>query len=136
MTAFRTFFLRHRAMALSVIALALAMKALIPAGTMIGGNAHALTVQICDGYADTAHSAARAVVVAIKGHEQTGKAMPDHQACPFSALGHAGLAATDPVLLAMALAFILQVGMAGPRSVPVRPIARLRPPLRAPPASA
>ena len=136
MTAFRAFFLRHRAMALAMIALALMMKALIPAGMMIGSDAHALTVQICDGYGDAAHAPAKALVIAVKGQGQTGKATPDHQACPYSALGHASLAGADPVLLATALAFILLVGPSGAGFAPVRPLARLRPPLRAPPAHA
>jgi hypothetical protein len=73
MTVLRAFFLRHRAMAFAVIALALAMKGLVPAGTMIGGDARTLTIQVCDGYGD----AAKAVVIAVKRHGQTGKSAPD-----------------------------------------------------------
>ena len=136
MTRLRAFFLRHRAIAFAVIALAMAMKVLIPAGTMIGGDARALTIQICDGYGDALHDSARAVVIAIKGHGDQGKTAPDHQACPFSALGHAGLTGTDPELLAVALAFILLLGLTSPAFPVVRPLDRLRPPLRAPPALA
>jgi hypothetical protein len=136
MRILRIFFLRHRAMAFAVIALAMAMKVMIPAGTMIGGDARALTIQICDGYADAAHDTALAVVIAVKGHGDTGKSAPDHQACPFSALGHAGLTGADPVLLAAALAFILLLGLAAPIFSAPRALFRLRPPLRAPPALA
>ncbi len=123
-------------MALAVIALALVMKVLIPAGTMLGGDARAVTVQICDGYAAAAHDAGKAVVLAVKGHGDTGKAHHDQQACPYSALGHAGLTGADPVLLAAALAFILLLGLAAPTFLAPRPLFRLRPPLRAPPALA
>jgi len=121
-------------MAFAVIALALAMKVLIPAGTMIGSAAGTVTIRICDGYADAAHDTAKAVVIAIKGHGDSGKTSPDHQACPYTALGHAGLTGADPVLLAAALAFILLLGLAAPAFPAPRPLFRLRPPLRAPPA--
>ena len=136
MILFRAFFLRHRTTAMAVIALALAMKALIPTGMMIGSDARTLTVQICDGYADAAHAEARAVVIAIKHHNPAEKAAPDHQACPYSALGHAGLAGADPALLTALLAFIVLVGIAGFTVVTVRLLPRLRPPLRAPPVPA
>ena len=132
MNRLRAFFLRHRTTAFAVIALALAMKLLIPAGTMVGGDARALTVQICDGYADAVH----AVVLTVKGHGDGGKTAPDRQTCPYSALGHAGLTGADAVLLAAALAFILLLGLATPAIAAPRRLVRLRPPLRAPPARA
>jgi hypothetical protein len=134
MTDFRAFFLRHRALALAVIALALMMKAIVPVGTMIGGDVTALTLRVCDGYADgdTGHD----IVIATKksGHNEAGKALHDQQACPFSALAHAHVGGADPIQLAIALAFIVLVGLAPPIRTPPRPLARLRPPLRAPPA--
>jgi len=130
MNTLRAFFLRHRATAFAVIALAMAMKALIPAGYMVGGDARTLTVRICDGYAD----AAPAVAIAVKGHGDAGKTAHDQQACPFSGLGHAGMTGADPILLAMMLAFILLRGVAAPVFAGPRPLPRLRPPLRAPPA--
>lgn len=132
MTRFRVFFLRYRALAFAVIALALAMKALVPAGFMLGTDSHALTVQLCDGYGD----AARAVVIAVKGHGDAGKSVHDQQACPFSGLLHGGLTGADPILLDAALAFILLLGFAALPFAAPHPLARLRPPLRAPPAHA
>ncbi|KUR78896.1 hypothetical protein AQZ50_07100 [Novosphingobium sp. Fuku2-ISO-50] len=138
MNRLRAFFLRNRGMAVAVIALALAMKALVPAGYMIGGEAHVLTVRICDGYADSEPHFGQAVVLVAKGQVgkqgDAGKSLHDQQACPFSALGHAGLAGADPIQLALALAFILVLGVAGPAFPAPRPFSRLRPPLRAPPA--
>jgi hypothetical protein len=130
MNHLRAFFLRHRAMAFAMMALAMAMKALIPTGYMVSGDARTLTVRICDGYAD----AAQAVVVAVKSHGDAGKTTHDQQACPFSGLSHAGLTGADQVLLGAALAFILLLGFVAPIFAGLRPISRLRPPLRAPPA--
>jgi hypothetical protein len=135
MTRLRRLILHYRAMALAMIALALAMKALIPAGTMIGGDARALTVQICDGYADAGH----ALVIALKRAAPAKSATDhagDHQTCPFSALGHAGLAGADPLLLALALAFAVLLALATPLCLAPRAPSRLRPPLRAPPVFA
>ncbi len=119
-------------MALAVIALAMAMKALVPAGTMIGNDAHMLTIQVCDGYTD----AAKAVVIAVKGHGQPGKAASDQQVCPYAGLAHAGLIGADPIQLAAALAFILLLASFATGFAAQWPTARLRPPLRAPPALA
>ncbi len=141
MNRLRAFFRNHRVMAFAMIALALAMKALVPTGYMVGGDARVLTIRVCDGYVDSAP--AHAIVIAAQGHDganangghgEAGKALHDQQACPFSALAHAGLAGADPLLLAAALAYILLLGFAAPGFVaPVR-LVRLRPPLRAPPA--
>ena len=133
MTRFRAFFLRHRAMAIAVIALALAMKALVPAGYMIGGDAKVLTIRVCDGYADS--DAGHAIVIVAKGaaHSDAGKALHDQQACPFSALTLAHVGGADPIQLALALAFIVLLGITAPTAKTPRAPTRLRPPLRAPP---
>lgn len=125
-------------MALAVIALASAMTALVPAGYMIGGEARLLAVRLCDGYADSDTQSRQAVVFVAKGQYSrqgaAGKSLHDQQACPFSALAHAGLGGADPIRLAAALAFILLLGVAAPAFAAPRPFFRLRPPLRAPPA--
>jgi len=134
MTRFRAFFLRHRALAFALLAFALAMKALVPAGYMIGGDAKVLTVRVCDGYADS--DSGHAIVIVAKGgtHSDAGKALHDQQACPFSVLALAHLGGADPIQLALALAFIIVLGLAPLPAASPRPLARLRPPLRAPPA--
>lgn len=131
MHAFRAFFLHHRRMAALLIALALAMKALVPAGFMLGADRHVLTVQIC---ADTlGHQITQTITLPSTGHPAEEKAKSDSP-CHFSALGHAMLGGADPALLVLALAFILALGFA-PAPIPApRRIAFLRPPLRGPPA--
>jgi hypothetical protein len=133
MHALRAFFLRHRALALAVVALALAMKALVPTGYMVGGDAHRMTVRICDGVAG--HDDAQ--VITLPGHkDDAAKIAHDHQVCPYSALAHAGLGGADPFLLAIALAFILLLGFAPVRAPDLRAWARALPPTRGPPVRA
>jgi hypothetical protein len=130
MEGLRIFFRRHRALAALLVTLALAMKVLVPAGTMIDAQASTLTVEICDG---VDHHLVSQVTLPPSG-KSTGDKTRHDGVCPFSALGHAGLAGADPLQLALALAFIVALGLApltpprGARAV------RLRPPLRGPPA--
>jgi hypothetical protein len=82
-----------------------------------------LTVQIC---ADRwgSRSAARSSSDAAHlpgGHTPDGKAKAESP-CAFSALGHAALGGADPVLLALALVFVLALGFA-----PLVPAAPRRP---------
>lgn len=130
MTAIRAFFQKHHSLAMAVLMLAMAVKALVPTGFMLGAEAGALTIKVCDGID---HGAAT-IAIPVKAPKGADKAGHDQQACPFSALGHAGQAGADPIQIALALAFILLLGLAPPRT-PTRIAApRLRPPLRAPPA--
>jgi len=134
MLPIRTLIARHRALAFALVALCLAVRALIPAGMMIGAGPRTLTVQICDGYADGA--GVHAALIPLAKHGDAGKALPDHQPCAFSALGHAGLGAADPLLVLAAIAFVLLLGRRPDPVPPRRAARRLRPPLRAPPALA
>ncbi|WP_179506838.1 MULTISPECIES: hypothetical protein [unclassified Sphingomonas] len=137
MSGLRTFLLRYRAMAFAVMALALAMKAIVPAGYMIGAESKVLTIRICD---ETQLSAAvqnalsaRDIVIPMKG-EPAGKHSKGEGMCPYGALSFAGLAGADPIQLALALLFILAAGFAALALPAPRRAAHLRPPLRGPPA--
>lgn len=139
MNVLRTFLLRYRAMAFAVMALALAVKAIVPAGYMVGAEAKVLTIRICD---DTQLSAAahnalntRAVVIPMKG-EPAGKHSKADGMCSYGALSFAVLAGADPIQLALALLFILAIGFAALAPPAPRSTAHLRPPLRGPPALA
>lgn len=113
-----------------LVALALCMKALIPAGYMLGGESRTITVQIC---ADSlGHQITKQIGVGSMDH---GKSKADTP-CAFTALTHGALGGADPIQLALALLFILTLGFA-----PLLPAAPqrahyLRPPLRGPPALA
>lgn len=136
-TSFRHFLLVRYRMAFVLIALALAVKALVPAGFMVEARGHVLTVAICAD-ASGEHSQSRQIVIpgkpaggqfspAKSGQSKTG------EACPFSALSMAGVSGADPALLALALGFILLLGFLPVCAPCVLFTRRIRPPLRAPP---
>lgn len=134
MSFVRAFFLRHRALALVLVAATLCLKALVPTGYMIGNTAKVLTVQICgDGIG---HSAARQLAIPLPGEPGDSGAKQSKGDCPYGALSLASLEGAGPALLALALAFILALGFAPIRASLSPPIFHLRPPLRGPPARA
>lgn len=137
MHALRHLFLHQRWLAALVVAAALAMKALIPAGYMVGNEgSRVLTIQIC---ADSlGQKISRQIIVPMAAHLPGGKAHDGkakaESPCAFSALGHAALGGADPVQLAAALLFVLALGFAPLVPAAPRRLAFLRPPLRGPPA--
>jgi hypothetical protein len=132
MTGLRAILADHKWLALLLVAVALAMKALVPGGYMLAAQSQVITVSICADSSGT-HETRQIVVPREGGEKDTVSQHAKSGPCAFSALGMAGLAGADPVLLALALAFILAVGLA-PLAFPVlQARAHLRPPLRGPP---
>ena len=135
MSSLRAFSHRYVQLTLVLVVLAMAVKALVPAGYMISpAGERFLTVTIC---AD-ASGTPKQMRIAIPDKNETGgehsEAADKSQSCAFSGLGHSALAGADPVLLATALAFILLVGFASLYTPPAGDIRFLRPPLRGPPS--
>lgn len=131
MTALRHHLLRHRGFAALLVALALLTKVLIPAGYMVGASAAgSITVELCPGQAPT-----QLAMAGMAHHpdkpEHSGKEMP----CAFSGLSAPSLAGADPLLLAIAVAFVIGTAF---RAVPRRALPTapnyLRPPKQGPPA--
>jgi hypothetical protein len=133
MAKLRALLRTHRRLAALLLALALCMKALVPAGYMVGGGAKVLTIEIC---ADTLGAKLTRQIV-VPHHAAPGEAQGDHgksgAACPYAGLAMAGLAGVDGVLLALALGFILALGFAPSRPPRLARQAHFRPPLRGPP---
>jgi hypothetical protein len=135
-SALRAFIRSHRLLALWLVFAALAMKALVPGGYMIAVHAKILTVEICgDG---SGGSLTQQVSVPMKddsapGQSGHGKA---EGACPYSALSHLSLAGTDPLLLAVALVYIVSLGFLPLAQRQHGQALYLRPPLRGPPTFA
>lgn len=123
----------HRLVAGAILALALVMKLVLPAGFMPTVAEGRMVVRMCSG------TGPMTMVMTIPGFEQgkhDGKGHSDkHEApCAFSSLSSPSLAAADPILLALAILFVLAMGiraLAAPTTV-APPY--LRPPLRGPPA--
>lgn len=130
----RTLFLRHRALALLLVAATLCLKAVVPTGYMIGHQSKTLTVLICGDGMDRA--AAQQLAIPLPGEPGDGAAKQGKGDCPYGALSMASLAGADPAQLALALTFILALGFAAASPNLFRRIDHLRPPLRGPPALA
>ena len=134
-TRLRALLLCHRALAILVVALALCLKAMVPAGYMVQQGAKVLTVAMC--MDSTGQAMTRTIVLPVKGlpGESAAKHAEAGKACAWSSLAMVSLAGADIALLALALAFILALGLA---PAPLRLVRRahyLRPPLRGPPAT-
>jgi hypothetical protein len=131
----RSFLRANRRIAALMVALALAMKALVPAGYMIAQQATVLTVTICaDGQGKRI---IHEITVPKKaGHHDDAGDQGKGNTCSWSSLATGALGGTAPELLAAALAFILALCFLPAAPLAARPASRLRPPLRAPPALA
>jgi hypothetical protein len=135
MTRLRAFLLDRKRLALLLVALALAMKALVPGGFMLGAQSQVLTVSICADSSGT-HLTREIVVPREGGEKDTVSQHAKGAPCAFSALGMDGLVGADPILLALALAFILAIGLAPLAAPTFEARTHLRPPLRGPPLTA
>lgn len=130
MNPIRALVIRYRALAMLLFALALAMKALVPAGFMIVSNDLSINVVLCSGMGEQ-----RMVSIPV---EREGKAdiVSDKQVCHGSALDKAVDSGADAALLDEALAFILALGFATVCALLLLRSPRfLSPPLRGPPAT-
>ncbi|KQN26856.1 hypothetical protein ASE86_05115 [Sphingomonas sp. Leaf33] len=123
-------------LACAIVALALAMKLLVPAGFMPTVSHGRIVVSICSG------TGPMTMVVEMPGmahHAPTDAPKHDEGAsapCAYAGLMAPSLAATDPLLLAIALLVAMAMALR-PVALPLVPApARLRPPLRGPPRPA
>jgi hypothetical protein len=144
-TAFRRYLLMHYRLAAWLIAVTLLMRILVPTGFMLAGTpTGGITFVMCSGYGPVepvvskhamhhggtaAHDAAKP---AHEQHDETAKELP----CAFAGAATASLAAVDPLLLAVALFFILAAAFRLPVRLPTVAAPFLRPPLRGPPVTA
>ena len=132
MGALRNFLLARRGMAIAVILLALAIKALVPTGFMIETGNRVISVAICaDASGD--HALSREIVIPAKQADGGASKAKSAEGCAFAGHSAAGAMGADPVQIALALAFIILLGflpVALPSASPGRGV---RPPLRAPP---
>ena len=135
MRTLRTLLFSRRRLALTLVALVLCMKALVPAGFMLSDPAHSLTVTICTG---TAQTSTQQIALPAKDGERgdgTGHGKGDTQ-CSWASHSHAATGGGYAPLLAAALAFILALGFLPAPALPLQRTPFLRPPLRGPPATA
>lgn len=131
MTALRRLALYRPALAGFILAAALLMKVLVPAGFMPTTSGTMLIVQICSGYG----AQTMAVPMPAKEDQRQGGHQGKEMPCAFSGLAAPSLAAADPVLLASAILFIMVMAVRAAMVFAAAPPAFLRPPLRGPPAT-
>ena len=135
MHAWRAFARNHRGLMLALLALALAARALLPAGWMPQAGERVLTMAICAD-ASGGKLVHRIVLPASQKPVGEGAGHAKPGTCAWSSLAMASLSGADPALLAAALLFILALGFADV-ALPRRAEREyLRPPLRGPPARA
>jgi len=110
----------------------------VPGGFMPVVANGVLTIQLCAGAgpstlatatSQTTHAAMPGMTHDPDKTQHAGREMP----CAFSGLTTAGLAAADPVLLALAIAFVVATVFRVATPVVARAPEFLRPPLRGPP---
>lgn len=134
MTRLRILLHGRRWLALLIVVAALAVRIVVPAGTMPGRGADGVTLVVCDG-----HAMAAMPGMTTAGDAGSGRAGGDHAGktdapCAFTGLVAAALDA--PVLPVLSPLPPPPAVVAPPRgdAVPLRPV-RLRPPSRGPPGS-
>lgn len=136
MTALRNLTGNRARLMLALLALALTVRALVPAGFMLAPAAGArfLTVTICSDASGAAMQMRLALPDKRDGDGDPAGAAKDDMACAFAALGQGALGGADPALLAAALGLVLLIGLAPLAHPDLQVRAFLRPPLRGPPA--
>lgn len=155
----RIFLRAQHLLAAGLIALALAMKVLVPAGYMLNQGGAGPLLMICPkanpgmnldpqmnapaehashgGHA--AHAGHHVDAAPQDAHHDGGahgNAHDGHKSdntCPYSVMPMASLSGADGAQLAIALVFILALGFAPVAFPRLAPVAYLRPPLRGPP---
>lgn len=129
----------HRRLAAVLVALALCMKVLVPAGYMIGASSKLITIQVCTDASggELTRQITIPPNIGAGGQTEQGPAHGKVEAtCAWTALAQASLGGADLGLLGLALAFILALGVAWQTPQPRRTFHHIRPPLRGPPLSA
>lgn len=123
--------MNNRALAGALFALAMIMKVLVPAGFMPSIDHGQIVVSICSG------TGPMTMVMTIPGLEHGKSGDNQHgkseQPCAFSGLTAPSLAAADPVLLALAILFVMALAMRPMVPIGTTQRPHLRPPLRGPP---
>lgn len=115
--------------------LALGVRALMPSGYMTASSGQGITITLCSG--ETGKSIELALPGSAHDDERSSRTKSHADApCAFAGLAHDGLAAVDPIQLAIAIALILALGIRPIRLRVLQSAHYLRPPLRGPPLTA
>ncbi|MES2986599.1 MAG: hypothetical protein V4808_01710 [Pseudomonadota bacterium] len=124
MTSLRAIVRAHRGAAALLLAMALLLRVVVPAGFMPSMENGQMVVGVCNSTGPST------VVIDIPGLEHKKDVQ---KGCAFSDLSLSSLAGTDPLLIAALIAFMMALGLVFAHQFPPRAPVRLRPPLRGPP---
>ena len=128
---------KNRKLALMLVALAFCVKAVVPTGFMVSASKDTyLTITVCS----DSSGELSAIQLALPGKHHGGGhsdgTAKKGEHCAFSGLAKAAADGADPILLAIAFAVILLLGLRPVQFAGFRVLPHLRPPLRGPPAIA
>lgn len=129
----RTLVLRHRWLACVLVACVLFAKVLIPSGFMPVANNGGFVVQVCTG---TGPSVMTMTIPGIPAPHDEQKSSKTESPCVFAGLTASFLGGADPFLLALAILFVMAIGLRAVAPLALSATDHLRPPLRGPPARA
>ncbi|GAA0336000.1 hypothetical protein GCM10009087_53060 [Sphingomonas oligophenolica] len=133
MGAVRNLVRQHKRLAFVLVACVLFAKVMIPSGFMPAATSHGIVIQICTGMGPAALTMTIPGLPAPHDGHKGGKA---ESPCAFAGLNAPSLAGADPFLLAIAVLFVMAMGMRAVRPQALSSTDHLRPPLRGPPARA
>jgi len=126
--ALRLFLRSHARLAALVVAMALAVRILVPAGFMPTLQQDgSLTIALCNG------TSPATMELKIPGMKHHGGEHQTQERCAFSDLALPVLGGADPVQLAAAIAFLMLAAFFAVPAFDLRRARQLRPPLRGPP---
>ena len=108
------------------------MRLIVPAGYMLDVSHGSIMVELCSG----AGPMRMAMAMPGMGHQDGGREHgKTEQPCAFAGLAAPALGGADPILLAVAILFIMAVGRCAAPTLSRPRAPRLRPPLRGPPSA-
>lgn len=136
MQRFRSLLLASPRLAALILAAALALRVLVPAGFMPDFGSAGPAIMMCSGTGPVAAPAAFQQEMAARGVvHHSGQDSEAAKGCAFADLALPLLGGADPVLLVAALLFLVAAALFHRAALPHAASPRLRPPLRAPPSS-
>ncbi len=133
MTPLRHYLRDRRHFAMAIILLTLLMRLLLPTGFMPEVSAGKITIALCTGHGPATIDLA---MPGSSGHHDQGQTAKHDMPCPFASGSTHGLAGADPILLAIAIAFVMALCLRPVAVVRIADAPYLRPPLRGPPLTA
>ncbi|WP_298675784.1 hypothetical protein [uncultured Sphingomonas sp.] len=129
MAALRRLLRTCPALAALIVAAALLVRVLVPAGYMPTLDNGRIVIAVCSGYGP----AMMAITIPGLDHHDAQDGDQAKSPCAFADLALPMIGGADPIQLAQALLFILAIALLLAETAPPRAAARLRPPLRGPP---